>query len=492
MDINSPLDQLGILVLGFNRPLHLQSVLESLRLQDRLHWVHVWIDGTQGRGEYRGANDHSVDIANRYSVREVRALNSHLGIEKMMLDALDEMTQRYTRVLVLEDDCFPLQGAIDDIESSLMEIESKPEVYSVYGHHFGTEPEDNLDFTRFQGWGWAAHSARIKTLLPELKRLFMLSEKEYLALVASSLNSEIRDRLDRTPGRDVLGVLSRFFSWDSATAFLTARDNLVHRRTPDITIKNTGIVAGIGHFHGNEPRLRNPPLNMITLDEAWRHYDRTTPPCDYSGQSYGLEGLDRTILDAIDPRPGFFVELGAFDGATQSNSVLLESLGWRGLLIEANPGSFAKCVKARPQALVELAACVASTSKEATTTITDVGLMSMTADSDFRGRDREEWLARGEGFAGRPRQAIEVATSTLSRLLDKHAIDQVDLLLLDVEGAELEVLKGLEFDRHAPRMIVAEDTYTDAVADYLSKHGYRLDVILSTRKHTRDCLYKRD
>jgi hypothetical protein len=76
--------------------------------------------------------------------------------------------------------------------------------------------------------------------------------------------------------------------------------------------------------------------------------------------------------------------------------------------------------------------------------------------------------------------------------LDKHAIDQVDLLLLDVEGAELEVLKGLEFDRHAPRMIVAEDTYTDAVADYLSKHGYRLDVILSTRKHTRDCLYKRD
>jgi hypothetical protein len=39
---------------------------------------------------------------------------------------------------------------------------------------------------------------------------------------------------------------------------------------------------------------------------------------------------------------------------------------------------------------------------------------------------------------------------------------------------------------------VAEDTYTDAVADYLSKHGYRLDVILSTRKHTRDCLYKRD
>ncbi len=169
---NTGRDPLGILVLGYNRPHHLQSVLESLRLQGRINDVHVWIDGTQGRGEYHGANEKSVEIARRYAVKKVRALNSHLGIEKMMLDALDDMSQRYPRVLVLEDDCFPLEGAVEAFEKTLDEVASDEHIYSVYGHHFGTEPADDQDFTRFQGWGWAARSSRIRALLPQLRNLF--------------------------------------------------------------------------------------------------------------------------------------------------------------------------------------------------------------------------------------------------------------------------------------------------------------------------------
>jgi hypothetical protein len=40
---------MGILVLGYNRPYHLQAVLESLRIQGKAGSVHAWIDGTQGR-----------------------------------------------------------------------------------------------------------------------------------------------------------------------------------------------------------------------------------------------------------------------------------------------------------------------------------------------------------------------------------------------------------------------------------------------------------
>lgn len=488
-DLQSPL---GILILGYNRPYHLQAVLESLRLQDRLHYVHVWIDGTQGRCEYRGANDHSVLIANRYDVNEVRAQNSHLGIEKIMLDALDEMTRRYDRVLILEDDCFPLQGAIDDFEDSLAAVKNKPEVYSVYGHHFCTEDERDLDFSRFQGWGWAAHSERVRALLPELKQLFMMSEREYLAHINNELDDSLRKRLDRTPGRDVLGVLANFFSWDSATAFLTARYNMVHRRTSEVTVKNTGIVSGIGHFTEDQPRLRNPPFNMIPLDEAWQHYDRTSSPCDYSAESYGLEGLDTAIAKIVDGARGFFIELGAFDGISQSNSVILEAQGWHGLLVEANPGSYAKCVRTRPRAIVELAACVGHSHSGATTMITDVGLMSVSSASAIADDEREVWLSRGEGFIGRARQDIEVPTATLSSLLDKHSIVEVDLLLLDVEGAEVDVLAGLDFDRHSPALIVAEDAYDEKVANFLLARGYRLDATLSTRKFTRDRLYRRE
>lgn len=482
---------LGILVIGFNRPLHLQAVLESLRLQGRIGDVHLWIDGTQGRGEYLEANARTIHIAKRYPLKELRIQRSHLGIEKLMLDALGDMSARYERVLVLEDDCFPVEGAVDAFEHELAAIANNSEIYSVYGHHFGTEPWTSQEFTRFQGWGWAAHSHQIRLLLPMLRELFLMDEQSYLEHVARRLTREVRERLDVTPGRDVLNVLRQFFSWDSATALLTASLGLSHRRTRERTIVNTGIIAKIGHFRQDEPCLRAAPFNMITLDEAWNHFDRSTNPCNYSEESYGIDALDRIIIDAIPSKPGFFIEIGAYDGVTQSNSVLLEARGWRGLLIEANPGSYARAVRARPKAFVEHAACVGFEFEPKWTTITDVGLMSMTSESLMDSATRAEWLKRGEGFSKRARQEIDVPTTTISALLDKHAVERVDLLLLDVEGAEIEVLKGIDFERHAPIHIVAEDAYDERVADFLKPRGYIRSHVLLERKFTRDCLYIR-
>jgi FkbM family methyltransferase len=306
------------------------------------------------------------------------------------------------------------------------------------------------------------------------------------------MTPEIRAKLDRTPGRDVLNVLASFFSWDSATAFLTSAQGLEHRRTKVRSVVNTGIVPGIGHFCKDEPFLRRPPFNMIPLEEAWSHFDKTTIACDRAQDSYGLDQLDQLIIKAIPATPGFFIEIGAYDGVTQSNSVLLEAAGWRGLLVEANPSNYAKCVRSRPAALVEHAACVGINFSGTHTTITDVGLMSMTAESAMERADKTEWLSRGEGFSGRPRQDIDVPVATLSALLDRHSVQQVDLLILDVEGAEIDVLKGLDFDRHghAPAHIVAEDAYNESIASYLSTLGYVRVSILLERKFTRDCLYR--
>lgn len=263
---------LGILVTGFNRPKHIYAVLKSLQLQNVLANTHVWLDGTQGRGEYLSANDKTIAAASRYPVKEIREHRSHIGIEKLMLDALDYMSSAYSSVLVLEDDCFPVNGAVDAFESELDSISGNDRIYSVYGHLFGVEPKDSQDFSRFQGWGWAAHSCQIRRFLPRLRVLFLMGEDAYVKHISSLMTPEIRSRLDRTPGRDVLGVLGSFFSWDSATAFLTAADGLDHRRTNIPVVKNTGITPGIGHFLRDETRLRKPPFNMITLKEAWKFF----------------------------------------------------------------------------------------------------------------------------------------------------------------------------------------------------------------------------
>lgn len=484
-------DTTAILVLGFNRPYHLQTVLESLRLQGRIRQAHIWLDGTQGRGEYQGQNEHSLAIAERYPVGSVRAQRTHLGIEKLMLDALNEITHRYERVIVLEDDCFPVEDGISLFEDELTNVRGRTEIYSVYGHHFGVEAEECQDFSRFQGWGWAAYSARIQQYLPRLRELFMMTEAEYLTYVRERLTDEVKARLDVTPGRNVLSVLQSFFSWDSATALLTALDGVSHRRTVRRAVINTGIVEGIGHFHEDSERLRNAPFNMIPLNEAWDHFDTTTQPCRGEKQSYGLDGLDQKLVDAVPVEGGYFVELGAYDGVTQSNSVLLEGLGWAGLLIEANPGAYARCVKARPDAEVVHAACVGNDFKRSMTTITDVGLMSMTEQTDLEGGEREEWLERGEGFIGRDRMEIEVRAATLSGILESLSITVVHLLILDVEGAEVNVLRGLDLERHAPWWIVAEDGYDENVSEYLTGAGYRRVKVLMERQYTRDCLYER-
>ena len=408
-----------------------------------------------------------------------------------MLEALDIMSIQYERVLILEDDCFPIEGSINLFEQELTAIKSRPDIYSVYGHHFGTEPLDSQDFSRFQGWGWAAHSEKIRAYLPLLTKLFLMNESEYLRYVSSQLTEEVCQRLDKTLGRNVINVLKSFFSWDSATALLTAIDGLQHRRTITPTIINTGIIQNIGHFQEDKAYLRKPPFNMITVDEAWAKYDTTTRACDGSKTSYGLEDLDKLIIELIPQKTGFFVELGAYDGVTQSNSVLFEQYGWKGLLIEATPASYAKCVRARPNAIIEHAACMAEGHTSTHTTITDVGLMSVTLQSEIKNEDREIWVSRGESFTDRVRQEIEVPTATLSQLLDKHDIKVVDLLLLDVEGAEIEVLKGLDFSRHAPKYIVAEDNYSETVEIFLNTVGYIRTHILTERKYTRDCFYTR-
>lgn len=46
---------------------------------------------------------------------------------------------------------------------------------------------------------------------------------------------------------------------------------------------------------------------------------------------------DRWIIENLKPGPGYFLEVGSFDGVLSSNTIAFEDLGWGGLLVEADP-----------------------------------------------------------------------------------------------------------------------------------------------------------
>lgn len=263
---------IGILLIGYMRPRHLECVLESLKKQDLLEKTHLWIDGSGGRSEHASLNHKSIAIGEAYDTKELRVHNGHYGIEKIMLDGLSFMAEEYDAFIVLEDDCFPLKGFYDVFCKQLKQIDKEENIFSVYGHHFRVDGEGKT-FSRFQGWGWATTSNKIKTLLPDLKKLFLMDEESYLSYVQSEIDEDVRKALDVTPGRNVLQTLDRMFSWDSCLSLLCTINHFSHAKTEPQVIVNIGIDRRSGHFNRDLNLYRNPPFNMVSIDEVWELYD---------------------------------------------------------------------------------------------------------------------------------------------------------------------------------------------------------------------------
>ena len=73
---------------------------------------------------------------------------------------------------------------------------------------------------------------------------------------------------------------------------------------------------------------------------------------------------------------------------------------------------------------------------------------------------------------------IKVIAKTLQSILNFYNINHVDFFSLDVEGFEVDVLKGLDLSRHRPDFIIVETRGIDDVTHVLSSH-YDLIATLS-------------
>lgn len=165
-----------------------------------------------------------------------------------------------------------------------------------------------------------------------------------------------------------------------------------------------------------------------------------------------LNGLDHKLIELFQgQKGGKFVELGANDGLQQSNTLALEThYGWTGFLIEADPELASECRDNRKESVVVSAAAAP-----------DFGLLKLNRD-DLISSFVEGWVDKPESF-------MWVVAAPLSSILDSTGCpEDFDLLSLDVEGFELEVLKGLDLTKHRPHYILIETSNLDAVTAALS------------------------
>jgi FkbM family methyltransferase len=206
-----------------------------------------------------------------------------------------------------------------------------------------------------------------------------------------------------------------------------------------------------------------------------------------------LYGIDRKLERHLGPGRGVFVEAGANDGVRQSNTYHLEKFhGWTGLLVEPVPELAAECRRNRPRAVVAEAALVERDAPGATVGLHVAGLMSTLAGAlgDAGATARHVAAAQAVQPGLPATRLIEVPARTLSALIDAAGIKAVDLLSLDVEGAEAAALRGLDLGRHAPRFICVEARDESAIGEVLGPR-YRLAEVLTDVGSHRDLLYVR-
>jgi FkbM family methyltransferase len=165
-----------------------------------------------------------------------------------------------------------------------------------------------------------------------------------------------------------------------------------------------------------------------------------------------LYDLDDKLARFLPDRPGTFVEAGAHDGYTQSNTYWLERQGWSGVLVEAIPALAEKVRRRRRRSQVFNCALVAASQPGDTITVTYGDLMSIVSERD----DAIGHASQGAATAGADTYEVTVPARTLTQVLDEANVGGVDLLVLDIEGLELDVLRGLDFDKHRVELLLVE------------------------------------
>jgi FkbM family methyltransferase len=188
----------------------------------------------------------------------------------------------------------------------------------------------------------------------------------------------------------------------------------------------------------------------------------------------GLDGLDVRLDEAMGRKwGGYFVEAGANDGLSQSNTYRLERFrGWTGILIEPIPALFEAARRNRPHARVINAALVADDTTRAVS-MRYAHLMSIIEGARGSRAEDDRHIETGRVLQGGiASYEVTVPARTLSAILAETGDPKIDLLVLDAEGYELEALRGLDLDRHAPQWLLIESDRPAVLADSLG-HRYR-------------------
>lgn len=152
---------------------------------------------------------------------------------------------------------------------------------------------------------------------------------------------------------------------------------------------------------------------------------------------------------------GSYIEIGACDGLMATNTKFFEdTLGWTGILIEANPYQGKDLQKNRPNNKI-FRCLVSDLKRECDFKCIKNESISGVVDTMPDGHENI-FNSEINYWKRREKKVIKLIPRTMQSIIDEAAIGEIDLLSLDVEGHELNVLRSIDFSKSIINVILVE------------------------------------
>jgi FkbM family methyltransferase len=187
------------------------------------------------------------------------------------------------------------------------------------------------------------------------------------------------------------------------------------------------------------------------------------------------EYLETTVFKGF--KNGFFMDIGAHDGISINNTLYFEKINnWTGVNIEANKTVYEKLVINRPTSInINCAVCNNNGTADfySNTGYTEM-LSGLKNNYDARHYNR---LNKENKEMGCTTEIIKVETKKIETICTENNITHINYLSIDVEGAEFDVIKSINFNTVFIDVIEFENNYddtSDPIIKYLKDNNYIL------------------
>ncbi len=170
-----------------------------------------------------------------------------------------------------------------------------------------------------------------------------------------------------------------------------------------------------------------------------------------------------------------FLEFGATDGSSLSNTYMLEEeLKWKGVLSEPSPQWHTSLKLIRQNTKIVTKCIWAETGKKLEFFVSDIGELS-TINSFVE--NEKGSMSGNVDLRKKSGKLILVETISLNDLINENFNDKApSYISIDTEGSEYEILKTFNFDIYRPKVFTIEHNFTpnqQKIDDLMNKNNYK-------------------